>query len=83
VRSVDSKEAGREGSAPKSFIVAMPTLSLANCYFAHKSSVFPVRYAFCDAQSGHSFRPCNMHDIQAFRRESIFGTTWGLRLQMR
>src|SRR6266566_4434142 len=26
VRSVDSKEAGREGSAPKSFIVAMPTL---------------------------------------------------------
>ena len=26
VRSVHSKEAGREGSAPKSFIVAMPTL---------------------------------------------------------
>ena len=25
VRSVHSKEAGREGSAPKSFIVAMPT----------------------------------------------------------
>src|SRR5260370_2007429 len=25
VRSVDSKEAGREDSAPKSFIVAMPT----------------------------------------------------------
>jgi hypothetical protein len=25
VRSVDSKEAGREGSAPKSFLVAMPT----------------------------------------------------------
>jgi len=33
-----------------------PYLSLANCYFAHDSSGFPVPLRFCDAQSVRSLR---------------------------
>jgi hypothetical protein len=45
-------------------------LSLASCYFAHNSSVFSVLLRFRDAQSGHSFHPCNMDDIHALALKS-------------
>ena len=36
-------------------------LWLANCYFAHNSSGFPVLLPFFDAQSGRSFHPIRRH----------------------
>ena len=36
-------------------------LSLANCYFAHNSSGFPVLLRFYDAQFGLSFHPLHRH----------------------
>ena len=42
-------------------MVALPRLSLANCYFAHNSSGFPVLLRFCDAQSSRSVHPLDRH----------------------
>src|SRR5271169_7208572 len=38
-----------------------PCLCMANCYFAHDSSGFPVLLLFFDAQSGRSCYPLDRH----------------------
>jgi hypothetical protein len=40
----------------------MYSVTLANCYFAHNSSGFPVLLRFCDAQFGRSVHPLHRKD---------------------
>ena len=39
-------------------------MSLANCYFAHDSSRFPVLLRFCEGQPGRFFSSCGSPKLQ-------------------
>jgi len=58
---VSSPRAFAKQSSLRSNLLIWNDLCLANCYFAHDSSGFPILLLFFDAQSGRSCYPLDRH----------------------